>query len=70
MRYLQQSVLHLHRDRDSELKAMLRTTTQIVAGGVQLVSAVWKQDVGQGIHAIFNIATAIRDAADSRLKRW
>ena len=70
MEYVKQAVLHLRQDKDSEVRAMLNTTTQFIAGGLQLASAVWKQDLSGVMKAIGGIKTAAFDYAASQPKPW
>ena len=70
MDYAKQAVLHLRQDKDSEVRALLKTTTQFVSGGLQLASAVWNQDLGAVIEAVSGLKDAAVEFASSQPKRW
>ena len=70
MAYTRQAVLHLRQDRDSAVRAMLKTTTEFVAGGLQLASAVWAQDVSGVLSAIQGLRSTALDYAASQPKPW
>ena len=70
MEYARQAVLHLRQDRDSEVQAMLNTTTQFVAGGVALVSAVWNQDIGGVLTALSGLKATTFDYLANQPKPW
>ena len=70
MEYIRQAVLHVRQDRDSEVRALLKTTTEFVSGGLQLASAVWGQDVAGVLSAIKGLKKTASDFAASQPKPW
>jgi hypothetical protein len=71
--HIQQAAFRLRKDRKSELKQRMATTTKFVQGGVQLVSALWSQSVSGVFEAVADLyATAkeFKDAASSANSSW
>ena len=70
MEYIRQAVLHIRRDRDSEVRELLKTTTEFVSGGLQLASAVWSKDVAGVLSAIKGLKKTASDFVASQPKPW
>ncbi len=68
--YAKQAGLHVKRDEGSTVRARVKTSTEFVSGGVQLVSALWSQDVSGVLNAMGSLRTAYRQYADSKQKAW
>ena len=70
MKYLKQAVLHLKLDNASKVRLLLKTTTEVVAGGMRLASAAWRQDVTEFFSAIGDIKNAAADYKKQKTKPW
>ena len=68
--YAKQAVLHLQQDEDSKVRELLKTTTEFVAGGLQLVSAAWNQDLSKVIGAIVAIKATAAEHAAKKAQPW
>ena len=70
MLYLKQAVLHMQSDVDSTIRALMATTTEFAAGGLELISAVWKQDLSEVLSAVKTLAGAIQKYQDNQPQAW
>jgi hypothetical protein len=68
--YAKQAALHVHQGMDSDVRALLRTSTEFVAGGVQLVSALWSQSVTGVISALGTLRDTYESYTSKEPRTW
>ena len=68
--YAKQAGLHVQLDKGSSVSVMVKTSTEFVAGGVQLVSALWSQDVSGVLDAMGSLRTAYQEYAGGKQMEW